>query len=61
VRLGRGGEVRRCKFTNYCEGLDQRHKEVTCQLWDREFGDGDDAAPRSKDGKRRLLPPDWRP
>jgi 2,4-dienoyl-CoA reductase-like NADH-dependent reductase (Old Yellow Enzyme family) len=58
IRLGRGAEVRRCKFTNYCEGLDQRHKEVTCQLWDREF-DGDEA-PRSKDGKRRLLAPDWR-
>ena len=60
VRLGRGSEVRRCKFTNYCEGLDQKHKEVTCQLWDRDFGDGVDCA-RSSDGKRRLLPPDWRP
>ncbi len=58
VRLGRGGEVRRCKFTNYCEGLDQRHKQVTCQLWDREFGEGEDV-PRSHDGKRRLLAPDW--
>jgi 2,4-dienoyl-CoA reductase-like NADH-dependent reductase (Old Yellow Enzyme family) len=58
IELGRGAEVRRCKFTNYCEGLDQRHKEVTCQLWDREFAD-DATAPRSRDGKRRLLPPAW--
>jgi dimethylglycine catabolism A len=36
MRLGRGGEVRRCEFTNYCEGLDQMHKQVTCKLWDRE-------------------------
>src|SRR5262249_12660728 len=35
VRLGRGDEVRRCQFTNYCEGLDQMHKQVTCKLWDR--------------------------
>jgi 2,4-dienoyl-CoA reductase-like NADH-dependent reductase (Old Yellow Enzyme family) len=60
VELGRGAEVRRCKFTNYCEGLDQKHKEVTCQLWDRDFTAGDGAtAPRSQDGKRRLLAPKW--
>jgi len=60
MRRGRGGEVRRCKYTNYCEGLDQKHKEVTCQLWDRDFTSGDAAvAPRSVDGKRRLLPPAW--
>lgn len=54
VREGRGAEVRRCKFTNYCEALDQRHLEVTCQRWDREPG-----GPRSADGKRRLVaPPD---
>ncbi|MFY9610326.1 MAG: NADH:flavin oxidoreductase, partial [Blastocatellia bacterium] len=35
IRLGRGEEVRRCVFTNYCEGLDQMHKQVTCKLWDR--------------------------
>ncbi|HZT54893.1 MAG TPA: hypothetical protein VFA35_01600, partial [Burkholderiaceae bacterium] len=64
VRLGRGAEVRRCVYTNYCEGLDQKHKQVTCQLWDRDFADGaaaDGAVPRSSDGKRRLLPPEWRP
>ncbi len=60
MRLGRGAEVRRCKFTNYCEGLDQKHKEVTCQLWDRDFTSPDAASvPRSADGKRRLLPPAW--
>ncbi|MCB9884228.1 MAG: NADH:flavin oxidoreductase [Planctomycetes bacterium] len=61
MRSGHGAEVRRCKFTNYCEGLDQKHKEVTCQLWDRDFAAADaDAVPRSRDGKRRLLPPPWR-
>ena len=61
IRLGRGSEVRRCKFTNYCEGLDQKHKEVTCQLWDRDFSDDRLDPPRSKDGKRRMLAPDWQP
>ena len=63
VELGRGEEVRRCLYTNYCEGLDQRHKQVTCQLWDRDFDEPDpDGATdprRSSDGKRRLLPPAW--
>ncbi len=61
VELGRGDEVRRCIYTNYCEGLDQKHVEVTCQLWDREFGDGEANVTRSKDGKRRLEPPAWKP
>ncbi|MCA8943966.1 MAG: NADH:flavin oxidoreductase [Planctomycetes bacterium] len=55
---GCGAEVRRCIFTNYCEGLDQKHKQVTCQLWDRDFEDGEDV-PRSHDGKRRLTAPQW--
>lgn len=60
MRLGRGDEVRRCIFTNYCEGLDQKHKEVTCQLWDRDFAAADaEQAARSADGKRRLVPPKW--
>ncbi|MCA8973067.1 MAG: NADH:flavin oxidoreductase, partial [Planctomycetes bacterium] len=59
MRLGRGDEVRRCKYTNYCEGLDQKHKQVTCQLWDREFDADDVDVTRSSDGKRRLLPPPW--
>lgn len=58
VRLGRGDEVRRCFFTNYCEGLDQKHKEVTCQRWDRDF-EADPEAARAEDGKRRLVAPGW--
>jgi dimethylglycine catabolism A len=60
VRLGRGAEVRRCVFTNYCEGLDQMHKQVTCKLWDRVELD-EPGAPRSADGKRRLVAPRWEP
>ena len=56
VRLGRGAEVRRCTFTNYCEGLDQKHKQVTCKLWDRVDLDAP-AVARSTDGKRRLTAP----
>jgi 2,4-dienoyl-CoA reductase-like NADH-dependent reductase (Old Yellow Enzyme family) len=56
VRSGRGQDVRRCTFTNYCEGLDQKHKQVTCKLWDRvDVGDPD--VMRSLDGKRRLTAP----
>jgi 2,4-dienoyl-CoA reductase-like NADH-dependent reductase (Old Yellow Enzyme family) len=60
VRSGRGGEVRRCNFTNYCEGLDQMHKQVTCKLWDRVNLDEPDVA-MSDDGKRRLVAPRWEP
>ncbi len=59
LRLGFGGEVRRCVFTNYCEGLDQVHKPVTCKLWDHV--DLDDGAPRTPDGRRRLVAPAWEP
>jgi 2,4-dienoyl-CoA reductase-like NADH-dependent reductase (Old Yellow Enzyme family) len=48
VRQGRGHEVRRCQLTNYCEGLDQKHRPVTCQLWDHPRGEA-----------RRLVAPDW--
>lgn len=58
VRLGRGDEVRRCNFTNYCEGLDQMHKQVTCKLWDRVNPDEPGVA-KSDDGKRRLVAPRW--
>jgi 2,4-dienoyl-CoA reductase-like NADH-dependent reductase (Old Yellow Enzyme family) len=58
IRLGRGSEVRRCLFTNYCEALDQVHKEVTCQRWDREQLE-DPGVPRTEDGKRRLVAPPW--
>ena len=56
TRLGRGHEVRRCCYTNYCEGLDQMHKQVTCKLWDREALDEPGLALTS-DGKRRLVAP----
>lgn len=60
VRLGRGAEVRRCVYSNYCEGLDQVHKQVTCQLWDRLDLDQPGVA-RTSDGRRRLTAPPWRP
>jgi 2,4-dienoyl-CoA reductase-like NADH-dependent reductase (Old Yellow Enzyme family) len=59
MRQGRGGEIRRCEFTNYCEALDQQHKQVTCKLWDREELDAPDVT-LAADGKRRLLAPRWR-
>jgi 2,4-dienoyl-CoA reductase-like NADH-dependent reductase (Old Yellow Enzyme family) len=58
VGTGRGGEVRRCNYTNYCEGLDQMHKQVTCKLWDRAGLDSPDVT-LSDDGKRRLVAPGW--
>ena len=58
MRLGRGDEIRRCKFTNYCEALDQKHKQVTCQLWDRIDREKPGLA-LSSDGKRRLTAPAW--
>jgi len=60
TRLGLGQSIRMCEFTNYCEGLDQKHKTVTCQLWDKD----DLANPKvskTPDGKRRLTPPEWTP
>ena len=59
TRLGRGDEVRRCEYTNYCEALDQRHAQVTCKLWDRVEVDTP-GGPLSADGKRRLVAPDWK-
>ncbi|MYE49574.1 MAG: NADH:flavin oxidoreductase [Gammaproteobacteria bacterium] len=59
MRLGHGEDIRLCIYSNYCEALDTRHKQVTCELWDRE----DKNAPGvklSNDGKRRLLPPEWK-
>lgn len=53
---GHGAQVRRCKFTNYCEALDQKHKQVTCQLWDRKALDAPDVM-LSHDGRRRLVAP----
>jgi 2,4-dienoyl-CoA reductase-like NADH-dependent reductase (Old Yellow Enzyme family) len=58
VRLGRGQEVRLCTYTNYCEALDQRHRQVTCSRWDRLALDAPGVA-LSSDGKRRLTAPPW--
>lgn len=59
VRTGHGAQVRRCVFTNYCEGLDQMHKQVTCKLWDREDLN-EPSVSLSDDGRRRLIAPPWR-
>ncbi|MGI9285435.1 MAG: NADH:flavin oxidoreductase [Pseudomonadales bacterium] len=58
VRLGYGEQVVLCKYSNYCEGLDQKHKQVTCELWDRKALDEPGIA-LSIDGKRRLTAPLW--
>jgi 2,4-dienoyl-CoA reductase-like NADH-dependent reductase (Old Yellow Enzyme family) len=58
VRAGRGAEVRLCIYTNYCEALDQRHRQVTCELWDRDALD-EPGVRLSADGKRRLVAPRW--
>ncbi len=60
VRTGYGEQVRLCEYTNYCEGLDQKHKQVTCNLWDRVERDAPGVS-LSRDGKRRLTAPDWNP
>lgn len=59
VRLGRGNEVRRCTYTNYCEALDQAHRAVTCKLWDRVDLDEPGIA-TVDEGRRRLLAPEWK-
>lgn len=58
MRQGHGQDIRRCKFTNYCEALDTKHKQVTCQLWDRQDLDAPDV-PLAHDRRRRLLAPRW--
>jgi 2,4-dienoyl-CoA reductase-like NADH-dependent reductase (Old Yellow Enzyme family) len=59
IRLGLGNEVRVCEYTNYCEGLDQKHKPVTCQLWDKLPSAAGER--RTADGRRRMTAPAWRP
>ena len=56
MRVGRGAEIRRCEYTNYCEALDQKHKAVTCQLWDR-VGLDEPGILKTADGRRRLVAP----
>lgn len=58
VRRGYGEEVMLCRYSNYCEGLDQKHKQVTCELWDRAGLDEPDVVLAS-DRKRRLVAPSW--
>jgi len=58
VKLGRGDEVRRCTYTNYCEALDQSHRPVTCKLWDR-FELDEPGIATVDEGRRRLLAPEW--
>jgi 2,4-dienoyl-CoA reductase-like NADH-dependent reductase (Old Yellow Enzyme family) len=58
VRLGRGNEIRRCTYTNYCEALDQAHRAVTCKLWDR-VGLDESGISTVDEGRRRLLAPEW--
>lgn len=58
VKLGRGDDVRRCTYTNYCEALDQAHRAVTCKLWDRAELDEPGIA-TVDEGRRRLLAPEW--
>jgi dimethylglycine catabolism A len=60
VLSGRGSETRLCLYTNYCEALDQRHRQVTCELWDRLRLD-EPGVRLTNDGKRRLTPPPWAP
>jgi dimethylglycine catabolism A len=60
ARLGLGAQVRACCFTNYCEGLDQHHKQVTCKLWDRLERDGPTVR-LDASGTRRLVAPAWTP
>jgi len=57
VKLGRGDEVRRCTYTNYCEALDQAHRPVTCKLWDR-FELDEPGIATVDEGRRRLLAPE---
>ena len=58
VRTGHGEDVRRCTYTNYCEALDQAHRQVTCKLWDRKQLD-EPGMKLAADGRRRLLAPRW--
>ncbi len=58
ISVGRGDAVRVCEYTNYCEGLDQKHKVVTCKLWDR-VDLGEPGILLSGDKKRRLVAPHW--
>jgi len=60
MEAGRGESVVRCTLTNYCEGLDQKHKAVTCRLWDRVPLEPDELHALNgpaQQGSRRLIAP----
>jgi 2,4-dienoyl-CoA reductase-like NADH-dependent reductase (Old Yellow Enzyme family) len=59
TKLGCGSQIRQCEYTNYCEGLDQNHKQVTCKLWDRLELD-QEGVKRDVTGRRRLTAPPWK-
>jgi 2,4-dienoyl-CoA reductase-like NADH-dependent reductase (Old Yellow Enzyme family) len=56
MKAGNGESIARCKMTNYCEALDNQHKQVTCQLWDR-IDITEPGVRLSHDGRRRLTSP----
>ena len=58
AKTGHGDDIRRCTYTNYCEALDQAHRQVTCKLWDRKQLD-EPGLNLATDGRRRLLAPRW--
>lgn len=58
VKSGYGSAVQLCRYSNYCEGLDQKHKQVTCELWDRDNLD-EKGLRKTSDGKRRMTAPLW--
>ena len=58
VLSGSGEAVRVCEYTNYCEALDQKHKQVTCKLWDRVDLD-EPGIKLDARGRRRLVAPPW--
>jgi hypothetical protein len=58
TQRGLGAAVRVCEYTNYCEGLDQKHKPVTCKLWDHVDIENPTTR-RTSDGKRRATAPAW--
>lgn len=60
LSLGLGDQVRTCRYSNYCEGLDQKHKQVTCEQWDRAALDAP-GVELTSDGRRRLVAPPWTP
>jgi len=59
IKAGHGDQVNLCEYTNYCEGLDSKHKVVTCQLWDRTDLDQEGIS-KTADGKRRTTAPPWK-